>query len=368
MLRSGDWVEIKSKEEILATLDRQGRLEGLPFMPEMIGFCGRRIRVASSAHKTCGPNQGNYVALRTNDFVHLGFRCDGSAHGGCQNLCQFFWHRDWLKVDGEAAGAPPFPRKAVCSEADLEAATRQPDLDGEKRYMCQALALKDFTKPLSWWDARTYWKAYRTKNQTPWELAKGLTFMVYTKIGGHHGQRFGARSLYDAFQSLTGGTRFPRRHGEIPEGMPTPLSNLGLKPGDYVRIKSHDQILKTLSYDGKNRGMFFDAELVPFCGRVFRVEQVVERFIDEEVGVMRRMKTPAAILENVYCLSLYTGKRAFCTRGYISWWREAWLDRVSADEVAKERVVRMKVKAPTRPEAAIAPTPVAARLSRTVKS
>jgi hypothetical protein len=32
-LRAGDWVEVRSKQEILRTLDKGGRLEGLPFMP-----------------------------------------------------------------------------------------------------------------------------------------------------------------------------------------------------------------------------------------------------------------------------------------------------------------------------------------------
>jgi hypothetical protein len=35
-LRSGELVEVRSAEEILATLDAQGRFEVLPFMPEML--------------------------------------------------------------------------------------------------------------------------------------------------------------------------------------------------------------------------------------------------------------------------------------------------------------------------------------------
>jgi hypothetical protein len=143
----------------------------------------------------------------------------------------------------------------------------------------------------------------------------------------------------------------------VPAGQKTPVVNLGLKPGDYVRIKSHQEILETLTHDGKNRGMGFDAELVPFCGRIFRVATMVEQFIDEEVGVMRRMKTPAAILENVYCLSFYTGKRAFCTRGYYLWWREAWLERVPDEAVAQERAARILAASRATPETVAASTP-----------
>lgn len=338
-LCAGDWVEVRSRDEILASLDKDGRLEGLPFMPEMLEYCGKRVRVSSSAHKTCGPIQGNYLALQTRNIVHLGNRCDGKAHGGCQNACQIFWHAAWLK----SASNDIAPVKgAGCTLADLEAATRQPDRDGSPCYMCQAVALPNYTQPLKWWDARQYWKSYQTRNHTLGEVLSGVGFMVFCKIAGRYGERFGARRIYDAFQSLRGGSPFPRRHGLVPDGEQTPVVTLGLKAGDYVRVKSHEDILDTLTHEGKNRGMFFDAELVPFCGGVYRVHAMVERFIDEEAGVMRHLKTPAAILENVYCLSLYTGKRTLCTRGYCSWWREAWLEPVSEAEAAADRAARAR--------------------------
>lgn len=52
-LRSGDLVEVRSKEEILGSLDGKGQLEGLPFMPQMFQFCGQKFRVCKRAHKTC---------------------------------------------------------------------------------------------------------------------------------------------------------------------------------------------------------------------------------------------------------------------------------------------------------------------------
>jgi hypothetical protein len=58
-------------------------------------YCGRRVRVADR-HKTCGPVQGRYVALQTMNLVHLGYRCSGKAHDGCQNGCLIFRHTAWL--------------------------------------------------------------------------------------------------------------------------------------------------------------------------------------------------------------------------------------------------------------------------------
>jgi hypothetical protein len=50
---------------------------------------------------------------------------------------------------------------------------------------------------------------------------------------------------------------------------------------------------------------------------------------------MRKMKTPAIILDGVYCQSLYSGKRILCPRAIFLWWREIWLERVSERELAR---------------------------------
>ena len=58
--RAGDWVEVLSKEEILGTLDKNGRLDELPFMPQMFKYCGQRFRIYKSAYKTCDTVSGHY--------------------------------------------------------------------------------------------------------------------------------------------------------------------------------------------------------------------------------------------------------------------------------------------------------------------
>jgi len=47
-------------------------------------------------------------------------------------------------------------------------------------------------------------------------------------------------------------------------------------------VKSYGDILATLDSANKNRGLFFDAELVPFCSREFRVKARLTNFIDEK--------------------------------------------------------------------------------------
>ncbi len=49
----GDLVEVKTPDEIFQTLDAAGALDHLPFMPEMLEFCGQRFRVSRRALTVC---------------------------------------------------------------------------------------------------------------------------------------------------------------------------------------------------------------------------------------------------------------------------------------------------------------------------
>ena len=51
-LRVGDRVRIKPPEEILTTLDGRARVDGLPFMPEMLAFAGRTLTVDAVTRRT----------------------------------------------------------------------------------------------------------------------------------------------------------------------------------------------------------------------------------------------------------------------------------------------------------------------------
>jgi hypothetical protein len=343
MLRAGDWVEVRSKEEILATLDTDGRLEKLPFMPQLFQYCGQRFQVTKRADKTCDTVTGRYVGRRMENTVHLEHRCDGRAYGGCQAGCLIFWKEAWLKPIGKET-APEADadvhltnRADACTEDHVVQATRVHQPGDKVRYSCQATRLLEYTSPLKWWDARQYVQAYRSGNVSLSELLRGLAYLFYfygTRAGS---ERFGkpSRWLYDRFQTIWGGLPFPRRTGSIPVGQLTPRRDLGLRPGELVRMKSYEDILATLDKASSNRGLNFDAEFVPYCGRTFRVQRQVERFVDEKTGLMRTLKTPAVILDGVYCKSLFAGQRMFCPRGIYLWCREIWLERVSESAVTE---------------------------------
>ena len=96
-LRAGDWVEVRSKEEILATLDKNGRMEGLPFMPQMFQYCGQRFKVYKRAHKTCDFVYTMHSRELPNG-VHLDLRCDGKACGGYPAACLIFRIEAWVEL------------------------------------------------------------------------------------------------------------------------------------------------------------------------------------------------------------------------------------------------------------------------------
>ena len=76
---AGDWVEVRSKEEILSTLDKSGCLDALPLMPQMLAYCGRRFKVLSRAYKTCDTVSGHYAGRSLPDGIHLDLRCDSCS-------------------------------------------------------------------------------------------------------------------------------------------------------------------------------------------------------------------------------------------------------------------------------------------------
>ena len=274
-----DWVEVRSKQEILQTLDKNGRLDGMPFMPQMFEYCGKRFRVYKSAHKTC--DHVYTVASRSvADAVHLNLRCDGEAYAGCQHKCLLFWKEAWLKPVSPDAERRRAPRDDIqrnerptsrggCTENDVWKATRRDGrltpLDADTQFSCQGTELPQFTNRLRWWNPTQYVRDVASGNVAFHEVIRGGIYVMF-------GRRFGTRlpfirHLYNIFQKLTGGMPSPVRLGTIPLNQPQPAATLNLQPGEFVRVKSHDEILATLNTRNMNRGMCFDVRDGAFLWR-----------------------------------------------------------------------------------------------------
>jgi hypothetical protein len=321
-VRAGDVVRVRSKEEILATLDANGRLDGQPFMPEMLQFAGRELPVFKIAHKTCDTIEKTGIR-RLDHTVHLvDARCDGSAHGGCQADCLLFWREEWLETPaGVPLRAQPREPSPVATEKTLHDDTvAGVDADGATLYRCAATELMRASSPLSPYEVGQYVADVRSGNYRLLYVIRGLLILLFNK-----------------FQALS--RRLPRQL-RIADGLPYPFYRgngpapkaepLGLQPGDLVEVKSKDEIMATLGPNNKNRGLVFDGEMLPYCGRRARVLKRVEKIIEEHTGRMLRLRD-CIILDQVTCVGRY---HRFCPRAIQIYWREAWLRRVEEPSTA----------------------------------
>ena len=335
-LRAGDVVRVRSEAEILATLDADGRLDGMPFMPEMLQQCGREVQVYRRADKTCdtigpGPHR------RLTGTVHLAdLRCGGEAHGGCQAACLLFWKEAWLeRVDGPSDAAPapnagsdwaPAPGGGAATTREMLLATTRvlpapsegddaaggaapaaaaAAASGEPVYTCQATEVLRASTPMRWWEPGQYVRDVRSGNAGVVEVVADLV-----------------RWLFVAVHLRLTGSSIPFVRGRQEK---TPRGTLGLQPGDRVRVRSRAEIEATLDRTNRARGLSFDAEMLRYCGTEATVRTRVEQLIDERTGRMRRLTSDSLILEGAYCTAAY---HLACPRAIFPYWRESWLERV----------------------------------------
>lgn len=324
-LQAGELVEIKSESEILRTLDSRGALESLPFMPEMLEFCGRRFKVYKRADKVCDTIEWQRLR-RMDGTVHLeGLRCSGAAHGGCQAGCLMHWKEAWLTRVSDAEQ----PAAAVSSASTettgvtrdlLTEATRLGEDDGEAVYSCQATELlRASVGPLPWWDAGQYVRDIRSGNAGIVRVVRGLLigfFNIFQKANGR---------LAPRFPLIHGSRTYPFLQGRAVG--PAPVEPLDLQVGELVQVRSKREIEETLNPRDRTRGLRFDREMLAYCGRRGRVRNRVEMLIDEGTGKMIHIHTDCIVIEGFVC----TGNlHRFCPRSIFPYWREAWLERVDS--------------------------------------
>jgi hypothetical protein len=327
-LQPGELVRVRSAEEIAATLDADGKLDGLPFMPEMLAYCGKTMSVFKRADKTCA---GRGKARRMDNAVHLaGVRCDGSAHGGCQAACLIYWKEAWLErapnngmaplagtngtapAAGSQNGAPPVPPSKPL--LPVAAATKGGRNGEGVVYQCQATEVLNATRHLPLWEPDQYVQDVRN-----WGVRKLVRNLV---ISGFNKWQDASRRYLPAWLRIRGGQRYPALSGRLER---TPKATLGLQPGDLVRVKSKEEILATLDTRNRNRGLMFDVEMLRYCGRTARVKQRIERIIDEHSGKMIEISSDCVTLEGFVCMADY---HRLCTRSVYEYFREIWLERV----------------------------------------
>ena len=296
--RSGDLVEVRSLPEILATLDERGCLDGLPFMPEMVPFCGHRFTVFRRVDKLWEYAHGTGMRRIRSALLLNSLRCDGQGHGGCQASCQLIWKMDWVKWPGaenapgvETAGAP-----------DLEARSHVMTGDGI-RYICQATQIRDASEQLRFSSLGHYWRDLVGGNVRPGT--------VLVEVGVR---------LFNAVQLRLGRPSWPVL--EPLDSDTSPHLQLDLQPGQVVRVKTKKEIESTLNRDRRNRGLSFSGDLLVDCGGSYHVAASIHRVVHEGTGELLTMKNPSILLEGVHSM----GGPLLIPQNEYFFWREIWLE------------------------------------------
>jgi hypothetical protein len=194
--------------------------------------------------------------------------------------------------------------------------TTQGDLSPAVKYRCQATQARQASVQLSAKDPRPYARQCTTGNQS-------LTHFIH--IIGRAVILETAKRLHLLPDPPLRGT------GAASPRTPT----VGLQPGEWVRVKEREEIEATLNDKGKNRGLWFDREMLAFCGKIFRVRRRVNRLVDERTGQMLDLKNDCVTLEGAVCSGENSLGRWFCPRAIYPYWREGWLDRIDAESAGR---------------------------------
>jgi hypothetical protein len=97
----GDLVRVRSREDILATLDPFKELKGCAFLPEMYRYCGTQQRVLRSMQHFM--DERDYKLKKVRGVILLeNVICNGTpTFGDCDRCCFLFWREEWLeKITG----------------------------------------------------------------------------------------------------------------------------------------------------------------------------------------------------------------------------------------------------------------------------
>lgn len=299
----GDLVEVKAPDEILGTLDADGALNQMPFMPEMAEFCGKRFRVSKRAIKTCASGSGRSVVRKfnTDDVVLLnGLRCSGAAHDGCQKACSIFWREAWLrKVDANEAS----PESSIDPDARERLLARLKTSTGPNTYFCQASELLKTTRHFSRLEKfGNCFHEVRAGNCGPLQMAQRISIWLFWRV---------RRALF----------------GEYARGSntSTPVQSLNLQPGEWIEVKPMQSIVATLNPAAHNRGLYFSPDMGQLCGRPQKVERRIDKLIVDGTGEMRQLHN-TVYLEGAHCGCSHVAFGG-CSRCEFSYWREIWLRR-----------------------------------------
>ncbi len=97
ILQAGDWVRVRSRQEIEATLDRWKELKGCAFLEYMGQYCSTTQQVLQPMERFL--DERDYKVKKAKGIVLLkDVICHGTpVFGRCDRCCHLFWRVEWLE-------------------------------------------------------------------------------------------------------------------------------------------------------------------------------------------------------------------------------------------------------------------------------
>ena len=210
--QAGDWVRVRSLDEIESTLNHWKQVRGCAFMPEMAEYCGTTHRVLKPMKSFV--DERDLQVKRSNGIILLeGVICKGTSDfGSCDRACFHFWREEWLeKIDEPSSSINKFSSEST-------------------------------------------------------------------------------------------------------------------KKGDWVRVRSLEDIKATLNHREQINGCAFMPEMTEYCGTIQRILKPMKRFVDER-DLRVKKSSGIILLDGVMCQGITDFGN--CDRACFYLWREEWLEEVN---------------------------------------
>jgi hypothetical protein len=100
-----------------------------------------------------------------------------------------------------------------------------------------------------------------------------------------------------------------------------------LQAGDLVRVRSEEEIRKTLDPWGECKRCVFVPEMYQYCNKTYRVFKNVSNFYDEVKQRMCRCRG-VVVLTGVTCSGERRALPNACDRNCFLFWQTAWLEKI----------------------------------------
>ena len=245
-MKAGDVVALRTPSEILATLDESGATDGLPVLCQRCcNSSAERFVFRLRVERAC--DTLTWGVRRLPDAVLLDdLRCDGHAHGGCQYGCRLYWKEAVVEA-GRCGWVARGRARIDTSYAALERLVgqnveRDASAAEERIFRCQATDWFGASEPIGWWNVRWFFNQSTCGDVGFWQFLRTMARIVLDAIG---------RRLH-----LIPPEEYLKRDPSIKPLDPQPVR--GLAPGTLVKIRSKEEIVRTLDTNNKNNGLLFD--------------------------------------------------------------------------------------------------------------